>query len=159
VGASLKGSQGFVPTRNDSLSFVVRASKYWESGAAGTDMSTALRVKDPLSLTIALRDRRREKFASESTEAVRSGRCASMSGPHRIRVRTRGRARGKESPGSTGKWGGSPQGRGLLGGWRDFCCRGAGSAVLFPSGGAVLGGQNLSGRIVELASTTNNCCI
>jgi len=60
-----------------------------------------------------------------------------------IRVRSRGRARGKESPGRTGKWGGSPQGRGFLGGCRDIFCHGAGSGVVFPSGGAVLDGQNL----------------
>ena len=34
--------------------------------------------------------------------------------------------------------GGSPQRRGFLGGSRDFCCRGAGSGVLFLSGGAVV---------------------
>jgi len=54
-----------------------------------------------------------------------------------VRVRSRGRARGKESPGSTSKWGGSPWGRGFLGGCRDFCCRGAGSGVLLPFGGVV----------------------
>jgi len=61
-----------------------------------------------------------------------------------VRVRSRGRAGGKEPPSSTGKWGGSPCGRGFLGGCRDFCCRGAGSGVLLPSGGVavvvVLGG-------------------
>jgi len=56
-----------------------------------------------------------------------------------VRVRSRGRARDKEPRGSTGKWGGSPWGRGFLGGCRDLCCRGAGSEVLLPSGGVAVG--------------------
>ena len=42
----------------------------------------------------------------------------------------------------------------------DFCCQGAGSGVGSPSVGPdVLGSLKLSGRIVELPSASNNCCI
>jgi len=43
-------------------------------------VSATMRVMEPLSLTVALRERGREQFASSSTEAPRSGRCAFMSG-------------------------------------------------------------------------------
>jgi len=42
-------------------------------------VSTTMRVTEPLSLTMALRERGREQFASRRTEAARSGRCAFMS--------------------------------------------------------------------------------
>jgi len=42
-------------------------------------MSTTIRVTEPLLLTMALRERGREQFASQRTEAARSGRCAIMS--------------------------------------------------------------------------------
>ena len=46
---------------------------------AGSEVSTTIRVTEPLSLTMALRELEREQFVSRSIEAARSGRCTFMS--------------------------------------------------------------------------------
>ena len=77
IGASLKGSQGLSPTGNDWLS--VSASKYGAYEAARTEVSTTIKVTEPLLLTMALSERGREQLASLRMEAARSGRRAFMS--------------------------------------------------------------------------------
>jgi len=79
VGASLRGSEGFSPTGKDWLSLVVMASKYGAYEAGGTEVSTTIRVTEPLSLMMALRERGREQLASLSTAGAQSGRWAFMS--------------------------------------------------------------------------------
>ena len=79
MGASLKGSQGFLPTGKDKLSLVVRASKNGAYQAAGTEVSTTIKVTEPLSLMMALRELGREQLACLRTAAAKSGSWAFMS--------------------------------------------------------------------------------
>ena len=82
VDTSLQSGQGFSPIGKDWLSLVV-SSMYAAYEAAGTDVTTTMRLTEPWSLTMASRkqgrEQGREQLASQSTEEARWGMSALMS--------------------------------------------------------------------------------